>query len=267
VREIDQSPSDLADAVHLLIIRHALASGDRFGLHDHPQAQLSWTPTGVLSAEVGDRHWTLPPTVGLLIPGGVPHDVHALRDGEFYGIYFRVSPPLIAGGQPLVVAMTPIMQALISHLALARLTRNQRGRAEAVLLDNLGAANETVIALPMPMDPRARAITRALIADPADNRTLEEWGQAVGASRRTLVRLFDTETNLGFLQWRSQLRVSVASVLLANGSSVQAAARSVGYHDPSAFIDAFRKLLGTTPGAYNSTRAAVAGERSDTATR
>jgi AraC-like DNA-binding protein len=251
---LGQSPADLADAVDILVIRHALEAGDSFGLHEHPQQQLSWTPTGALSAEVGDRYWLLPPTVGLWIPGGVRHDVRAVRSGVFYGIYFRTEDRPITWATPTVLAMTPIVRSLVVHLAEADLSREERGRAEAVLFDNLRAAPDAHLVLPMPSDPRALAVARALIARPADGRTLDEWGHSVGASRRTLVRLFQAETNLTFAQWRTHLRMSAATGHLAGGASVQTTARLVGYEDPGAFIVAFQKTLGSTPGTYLATR-------------
>ena len=54
-----------------------------------------------------------------------------------------------------------------------------------------------------PSDERARDVAEALLADPADPRTLHDWGHAVGASSRTLARAFLSDTGLSFGRWRT----------------------------------------------------------------
>jgi AraC-like DNA-binding protein len=93
-------------------------------------------------------------------------------------------------------------------------------------------------------------ITTALRADPADDRTLDIWARAAGASSRTLTRLFLAETGMTFRQWQRQARLLAGLVRLADGQPVTVVALEVGYASPSAFIAMFRRALGTTPGQY-----------------
>ncbi|MGH9887478.1 MAG: helix-turn-helix domain-containing protein, partial [bacterium] len=72
----------------------------------------------------------------------------------------------------------------------------------------------------------------------------------VGASKRTLERLFRDETGMSFGAWRQQLRLLQALPLLAAGEPVTNVALSVRYESTSAFIARFRRVLGTTPGRY-----------------
>lgn len=53
-----------------------------------------------------------------------------------------------------------------------------------------------------------------------------------------------------FPQWRGQLRLQHAMLLLATDSTVTAAATASGYASTSAFIAAFRDAFGVTPAAY-----------------
>jgi AraC-like DNA-binding protein len=53
-----------------------------------------------------------------------------------------------------------------------------------------------------------------------------------------------------FPQWRAQLRLQHAMLLLAAGSTVTSAATASGYANTSAFIAAFRDAFGVTPAAY-----------------
>ena len=96
----------------------------------------------------------------------------------------------------------------------------------------------------------ARQVAEGLRACPADKRTLEEWGHAVGASGRTLARAFAAETGMPFGRWRTLLRLQAALPLLASGQPVGRVAYRVGYDRPSAFVAAFRRETGLTPAAY-----------------
>lgn len=108
----------------------------------------------------------------------------------------------------------------------------------------------TPLVTTMPTDERARRVAEGLRADVADSRTLAQWGQTVGASARTLSRLFDAETGMSFGRWRTRARLAASLPLLAGGASVGTAARLVGYATASAYVAAFHREIGTTPARY-----------------
>lgn len=110
--------------------------------------------------------------------------------------------------------------------------------------------NMTERTISRPVRAANGSLAALLAADPADQRSLAELGRAVGAAERTLSRLFRAETGLTFPQWRAQLRLQHALTLLAAGQPVTSVALACGFHTPSAFIEAFRKAFGTTPGRY-----------------
>jgi transcriptional regulator GlxA family with amidase domain len=60
---------------------------------------------------------------------------------------------------------------------------------------------------------------------------LAELANAVGVSERTLTRRFSRATGLTPLRYQQALRVERAESLIAQGSSVESAARSVGFED------------------------------------
>jgi methylphosphotriester-DNA--protein-cysteine methyltransferase len=75
-------------------------------------------------------------------------------------------------------------------------------------------------------------------------------GVAVGASERTLSRLFRQEAGMTFPQWRTQFRLQHALVLLADRTPVTTTALACGWSNPSAFIETFRRAFGATPGKF-----------------
>ncbi|MCA1218966.1 AraC family transcriptional regulator [Streptomyces sp. 8L] len=232
--------------------------GRRFGRHEHDVHQLVWAPAGVLGVDVAEHEWVLPPTLALWIPAGVPHATTATRPALMRSVYLLPGRCPVRWTQPTVVAVGPLLRELIAHLADPGpgLGREPRRRAEAVLFDLLRPVGVTTIEVPMPADERARRVARALIATPADPRALADWGRDVGASARTLARLFSAETGLSFGRWRTRVRLRAGLEHMAANRPLSAVARHVGYTTPSSFVAAFRKETGRTPGAYFA-----AGER------
>ena len=130
--------------------------------------------------------------------------------------------------------------------------RAARGRLRRVLVDELHEAHEQPLQLPEPHDDRLQAIARMLYETPADNTALAELGQRVGASARTLSRLLRNELGLTFYEWRTQLRIYHALVLLADGHDTTHVAHACGWANPSSFITAFTNIIGTTPGRHRT---------------
>lgn len=79
---------------------------------------------------------------------------------------------------------------------------------------------------------------------------LDELAQRVGLSKYHLVRRFTQLTGLPPLQYHMQLRLHQARNLLRQQVHPQEAALQLGFYDQSHFINAFRKVMGTTPRHY-----------------
>ena len=234
----------------VVVGRLPVPAGSWFPEHTHDVHQLNWTARGVLGVTVGERHWVLPPTLALWLPAGVPHRTGATRDAEMRSLYVSAELPDIGDGEPVAVAVDGLLEHLAAHLDRTDLTAGARRRAEAVVMDVLRPLPTAPLSVPEPVDPRARAVAAALWADPADPRDLAALAAGSGASRRTMSRLFVTDTGLNFERWRTHLRMRAALPRLAEGQAVARVARAVGYSTPSAFLAAFRRVVGTTPRRY-----------------
>jgi AraC-like DNA-binding protein/quercetin dioxygenase-like cupin family protein len=216
--------------------------------HAHPMHELVWVRGGSLTARVGDRVFTVSGGSGLWLPAGEVHAGRLTGRASFYDAFFAPERTPVAFDGPTVIAMTPVLESLLLHLARQDLGAEARARAEAVVFDVLEPA-PLQLALPIPGDARIDAVAEALLADPADERDLDDWARELGVSERTITRAFRGTTGLSFAQWRQALRMHEALALLADGCDVRTASERLGYAHPSTFIAAFRRVMGTTPGA------------------
>jgi AraC-like DNA-binding protein len=254
-----QCPADLAPASQaLVVVSFPMPRGSVFDWHTHPDHQLAWAPSGVLMVRTETTAWVLPPTRALWIPAGLRHETLSTSAATMQAVYVRPGRCPITWTDCTPVAASSLLGELIGYLEDLSLEPSARARAEAVVVDLLRPVEMATVDVRMPGDERAREVAEALRRAPADNRSLGEWGRAVGASERTLARSFLADTGLPFGRWRSQLRLSAAMADLADGAPVSRAARAVGYESTSAFVAAFRRETGVTPATYFRAGAAPA---------
>ncbi|MEU8136392.1 helix-turn-helix transcriptional regulator [Streptodolium elevatio] len=252
VRELEALNADtVPPGVGAIVVGNfPLTSGDWIAAHSHTHHQLAWTRSGVLGVAVDDAYWVLPPTLALWVPAGVVHRTGATRDAVLSSLYIDPARCVLDWTEPTPVAVDGLLAHLIAYLNRDDLADDVRLRAEAVVPDLLRPLPSTPIDVPLPADDRVREVADALLADPADARGLEAHARAVGVSRRTLTRLFVQDTGMSFDRWRTRVRLRAALPLLAEGLPVSRVAHAVGYATPSAFLAAFRRTVGTSPGRY-----------------
>jgi AraC-like DNA-binding protein len=65
-----------------------------------------------------------------------------------------------------------------------------------------------------------------------------------------LQRFFSEETGMTIEAWRQKARLVHSAAALSEGASVTDAALDCGYDSTSAYIAAFRKQFGVTPGRF-----------------
>jgi AraC-like DNA-binding protein len=247
-----EDPDKVPRAIVGLMIE--LASIHETEPHRHRKAQLLYVISGVITVEAKGGIWTVPPHCAIWIPSGIPHVARSTGHITVGSLY---ADPALAGSMRDdcgILFVQPLLRELllrfVSGPSLYPQGDTREERLVSVLLDELQAAPLEPLHLPMPTDRRLRRLVDTLVHNPALRFTVEEWGARVGASNRTLTRLFQRETGMSFVQWRQQLHVGLALQRLAAGQSVTNIAFDLGYESPSAFIAMFRRMLGTTPARY-----------------
>ncbi len=224
--------------------------------HRHGKAQLLYVMSGVLTMRAAGGVWTVPPNCALWIPGGTSHSGRVCGHVKIGNLYVDAR---LTGGlkdECGILFVQPFLRELIFRLEprpdSPEMEPERLHRLVGVLLDELRAAPLEPIHLPMPTDRRLQRLAEAMVAEPGLRFTIDEWGARVGASNRTLSRLFQRETGMSFVRWRQQLHIGVALQRLAAGQLVTVIAGDLGYESVSAFIAMFRRMLGTTPTRYFS---------------
>ncbi|NUW30321.1 helix-turn-helix transcriptional regulator [Nonomuraea sp. SMC257] len=228
-----------------------LAQGAAIDAHRHDDHQIVYAARGVLAITTDAGSWIAPATRAIWVPAGTVHAHRAHGELELHFVGLPPGDNPLGLDAPTVLTVGPLLRELI--LAYTRAPDDdspERGRLRAVLLDQLRASPQQPVHLPAPTAPRLRALCDILRADPADDRTLAALGRQVGASDRTLSRLFRSDLGMTFPQWRTQLRLYHALVLLAENIPVTTVAHRCGWSSASAFIDVFRRAFGHTPGAH-----------------
>ena len=233
-------------------LTHEFATQHEIPRHVHPEHQLIYASRGVMTVWTSEGTWIVPPQRAVWIPARTPHAITMHGAVSMRTLY--VKPNLLQLARNCcVVHVSPLLRELILHACTFPVLR-RRAREQAhlidMILDQLRVVEISPLQLPHPTDPRAARIAEALAKDPGDARPLEDICARAGASRRTIERIFLSETNMSLGRWRQQLRLATSLRLLANGEKITRVAFETGYSTPSAFIAMFRKALGTTPRQY-----------------
>jgi AraC-like DNA-binding protein len=217
---------------------------------------------GVLSVHTERGTSIVPANRVAWTPAGFTHQHRAHGHTDMRILFLPASLARLAPDHPAVFTVSDLAREILLTLTGPRnydgAARDwapaARTRLRRVLVDELHEARERHLQLPEPRDDRLRAVAQLLYEQPGDNTPLADLGRATGASARTLSRLFHDELGMTFYQWRTQLRVFHALVLLADGHDTTHVAHACGWSNPSGFIAAFTGIIGTTPGRYRRRR-------------
>jgi AraC-like DNA-binding protein len=234
---------------------HLWPSGGTSGAHSHPRGHLVYAASGVLSIYTERGTSIVPADRVAWIPARATHHHRAHGDTDMRIVFLPPSLTRFTPTRPAVFLASGLAREVLLTLTGTRdFDRGARARLHRVLVDELREAHEQPLHLPEPRDDRLRAVARLLADNPADNSTLAALGPRVGAGARTLSRLFHDELGMTFYEWRTQLRICHALVLLAEGHDTTRVAHACGWANPSSFIAAFTTIVGTTPGRHRTAR-------------
>ena len=222
------------------------------GMHKHNRAQLLFAPHGCMSITLDGSHCVLPPTKAAWIPAGVKHCAVMRNVVAYRSLYFD---PSIIDNLPSELAIfnvTPLLKELIERMAFWEWDKpsNEQTNTLALCCEELLHAERYDLTLPLPTDKRLTAwlnkiTTKAILPQP-----LNEMSIQIGASSKTISRLFIKETGMPYQAWRQQWRLLTAIEHLAENKSVSEIAHSLEFSSDSAFIHFFKQHTGETPARF-----------------
>lgn len=232
-------------------------SGHHIPRHSHERGQLLYATRGVMRVSTGQGTWVVPPQRALWIPPSVEHEIRMSGAVAMRTLYIA---PETAANLPTdcrVIEVSELLRALILAAMEEPVDYAGGSRGEAIaqlLLHELRGVAVVPLHLPLPQDARLQTICRRVQGHLRDDIDIETLARDAGMSSRSLARLFQRETGMGFLAWRQQARLAEALAQLSTGKAVALVANDLGYASPAAFTAMFRRSLGTTPGKYFSNK-------------
>jgi AraC-like DNA-binding protein len=250
---IDPLPRIAPSARHPLTVNvRNLPANGHIVTHQHAWAQLACTLHGAMRIRVGSTTWIVPPTRAVWIPPRVDHEVFLVGEVALRTVYVDASAAPRALNTCEVIDISPLMRELIVTLGTVD-PKDSPDRYDALgraLLEEMRNAPTLSFDIALPEDRRLRSLCEALLEDPGAALSLEDWAPRVGASARTLARLFQLELGMTFGQWRQRVRLAHAASLVSIGTPLAQVAASLGYESASAFSAMFKRALGRPPSAF-----------------
>ena len=219
--------------------------------HQHARGQLLYARRGTIRITLANQLCLLPPSRAAWIPPNTEHRAVMQHIVDYRSLYFLSALSTQLPAQVCIIDVSPLLQAVLEPIAMAEFDQDwSQGRHAHLLglcLDEIASARREPMLLPLPTDRRlARFRDRPDRLPPA----LHVLEQDVGASGKTIGRIFQKETGMSYRQWRQQWRLIRAIELLAAGHTLAYTAAALDFSSDSVFIVFFKNMLGCTPRAY-----------------
>ena len=115
------------------------------------------------------------------------------------------------------------------------------------MIEELNSATESHFNLPLPNDARLAKWLEEINCPDFIAPTLANLSLLVGASQKTITRIFNKETAMPYQSWRQQWRLLAAIELLSQQQRISDVSYRLGFANDSAFISFFHQKTGFTP--------------------
>lgn len=237
----------------------SMPADTHFEPHRHAWAQLAYCATGIVqvtAATPDEVTYIIPPSRGVWIAPGALHSINVLEAAEFRTLYIDASVTPHGWQGCRVIVVSALLRELIHALDTPPLPAARESWLTSLVLDELTHADTHALGVPLPHaqsgDKRLRALCEAVLRAPSQRATLAEWAADIGASERTVARLFREELGTSYQQWRQQAILAHALPLLARGTPVGQVAAASGYASDSAFSAMFKSAMGQSPSQFQT---------------
>jgi len=237
------------------VVKRLIPTNATVQKHKHLWGQFIYASKGILSVTTDTERLIVPPEQGVWILPDVYHEVTALTDVELTSFYFDTETLTQLPNENCVLTINHFLKTLILEAQSIKKgfeCTHENGLLLKLILHRLANAPKVALQLPYPKDGRLLSILASIQKAPSEKRSLVEWGKTVGASSRTLSRLFKSETGMTYESWRQRLIIQIAINKLSSGELVANVATHLGYESPSAFTYMFKQNTGVIPSNYRT---------------
>lgn len=238
-----------ADAIAASVVGIAADVGKHdSGMHEHKKGQLLYAPQGCMTFALDNSICILPPTKAVWIPPHTSHRAVMTNVVAYRSLYFDCSK-YTCPDEIVMIEVNDLLKALIDKMALWEwdIEETKTQATSALFWEEFYQAKQFEFSLPLPSDRRLTGFRKAMTKSDFIAPELNQLSQTVGASSKTITRLFKAETGMSYQDWRQQWRLLKAIELLCEERQVSDVAHCLEFSSDSAFIAFFKKQTGQTP--------------------
>ncbi len=228
------------------------------GMHHHEKGQLLFAPQGCMSFALDNALCILPPTKAVWIPPSTQHRAMMTNVVAYRSLYFDCSV-FDCPHEITVIEVDALLKALIDKMALWAWDKpeEETTKTTALFWEEFYAAKRHSFQLPLPSHRRLKPFREQLMQDSYLVPDLTSLANSIGASSKTITRLFKSETGMSYQDWKQQWRLLKAIELLSREMQVSDVGHQLGFSSDSAFIAFFKKQTGRTPLSFINHKSVV----------
>lgn len=224
-------------------------------LHSHPNGQFSIPLSGGrCGVELEDHRWVLPRYAAAWLPPGTLHNGIQDAGAELMTLYVAPQVACTFPTRPMRILLNPMTFEMIRHFTKVYGSSDRSLHAKRIaklFIEELRHAPELPKGFaPLSNHPALQRITEDLLRPELRNLSNEAWASRLNMTARTLSRLVSRETGLSFAKWRLHMVLLASLNDLNDGRSIESTSYKAGFETPSAYIEAFKKIFGRTPGNF-----------------
>lgn len=228
-------------------------------LHSHKTGLIGMQVSGgYFGVELASEHMAVPVNTAVWVPPDVPHCTTQCHSCT--SICLHVAPEVAKAflpDHPVRCVVNSLTREMIRHFARVWLTTERSLTARRLASFIVQELKESPLVTddfaPLPQNAILRDIAFQLVYNPGSTKTLAEWAAVFAVGEKTLARITLKETGMSFARWAMHFRLLPAMRALFDGVSVEEAAGIAGFQTTAAFINAFTRVFGVTPGKWRDT--------------
>lgn len=241
----------------IYVFKKQQKAGTWSDLHTHQHwGELTYVVSGSIVMRTGEGSYLGQAARAVWIPPGLQHEWYMPETCSNRSLFVHLSVLNYAQRftQLHAVDIAPLLRELILAMADCDPCGGSSGdkRLFQVFLDRLMQTTPVESPLTMPLNHRLVELCTGVLMQPDMIVSLRDWSEQMCVSEKTLARLFKRQTGQTIGKWVQNARLQRAMEYIEAGQSITEVALNCGYTSLSAFIVAFKKHFGTTPGAYGT---------------